>query len=76
MHTTLFLTNQRPSLIKDVGSRKLAFIPSQVTEKEAISLWMLEEPEVGGEVGMQRASGWQLEIHYCWHFGTFNSPCL
>lgn len=74
MYTHPFLTNQRLSLIKDAESRKLAFIPSQVTEEEAISLGMLEEPEVGGEGGMQRGSGWQLEIHYCWHFGTFNSP--
>lgn len=51
-----FLSNQRPSLIKDPGSRNLAFIPSQVTEKEAASLGMLEEPQVGGEGGMQRGS--------------------
>lgn len=70
MYTHPFLTSQRLSLIKDAGSRKLAFIPSQVTEEEAISLGMLEEPEVEGEGGMQRGSGWQLEIH----FGTSNSP--
>lgn len=67
------LTNQSPSLMKDTdGSRKLAFIPSQVTEKEPVSPGMPEEPEVGRGDGMQRGSRRQLERTSSWRGGTFH----